>query len=198
MSLNGSRKRLLLSRITTVELDEKSNINIDAIIKLSKDRARPADEIVVTTDLSTKVVKNKKMRLIANRNEPSVDDSTNNGDSTSNNSTGYLIIDATQITEATSTTTTSSTKSPIFSSQPLPSLPAIPATSILDPPTRCMDRGITIAMKTCDFNEVAAALILGANANYQQRSGELRTALVIESADIILYRKIILLFIEIS
>lgn len=154
-----------------MEFNDQANINIEAIIQLSKDKVRPAAEIIAT-ESSIETVKSKKMRLVANNNDSILESNAINSESNVTNSNGYLIIDATQITEVTSTSK---------SSQPLPSLPTIPATSILDPPTRCLDRGITIAMKTGDFNEVAAALILGANANYQQRSGELRTALVFKT-----------------
>lgn len=61
----------------------------------------------------------------------------------------------------------------------------ITPTRILDPATRLLDKGITLAVKTGDFNQISSALIQGADANYQtsQDSGGY-TALMVASMNV--------------
>ena len=207
LSLNGSRKkRLLLSRVTTFEVNDNQSISHDAIVKLkTKFKRDPdtdgaeeeecskiltlADSLAVATNTimsstpsaGSQVKRMKTMRLVA---ESTTEESVGEG---STGSSGYFIVHATQM----ALTSTSVSLRPALVSSSLPAAPTLgregpplapvpstasPKVKVLDPATRSLDRGITIAMKTGNFNEIASAIIIGADPNHQQQLRPLSTS----------------------
>eukprot|EP01035_Chromulina_nebulosa_P023936 gene23936-31067_t len=191
LSLEGSRKkRLLLSRVTTFEVNEKHNISHDTITKLKTklkrevdtatecveqeitkvsslaDNVEPKDTIrsssTPTIVMGSQVKRMKTMRLVA---DATTEESVSEGDASN---TGYLIVHATQLASSTTSGTglvsASLPPAPSFRGDALQNAPAPPVLSpkvkVLDPATRNLDRAITVAMKTGNFNEIATALIM--------------------------------------
>lgn len=82
---------------------------------------------------------------------------------TSDSAESYVIIDMAQMPSAGQ-----SVKKNEPASKPIAT--SCPASKILDPATRMLEKGIDLAVKNGDFNEISSALMQGANAEHQSKT----------------------------
>ena len=84
----------------------------------------------------------------------------------------YIVIDMAQMARKSSTVTSvTSAVSTTTAAEAATSSPARITARILDPASRLLDRGITTAMKSGDFNDISSALMQGANPDHQNING---------------------------
>lgn len=134
------RKRIILRRVSTLDKYNRSSFDADTLAALSAEQPVSTDEYSAKRARTIVTQSKRAIQLPGTENSCVMVDS-------------MQIFEDRQQTEAAKTTDKTSRNDG--------------KTKILDPATRTLAKGISAAVKRGDFNDIAAAMIQGGDADYQ-------------------------------